>query len=100
MRYLRDLPLLRAGFAKIDPKHYPEMIKKVEDAATGTEGDPIANAAWAAYIREYGIDDPRPLSTLAAYDLKEAMARAPLPRWALSLLTKQDFTQIKEVKKQ
>lgn len=92
MRYVRDLPLNRAAFAKIDPKHYPEML-----AAAEKEPDPMAAAAWAAFTREYVTDGPE-LTTLTVRDLNAVTARGPLPRWALSLLTPADFKHMKVVK--
>lgn len=96
MRYLRDLPALRAQFSKIDPKKYPELIKNAEPDA---EPDPLQGAAWAAFTREYVTDGPE-LTTLTALDVGLAMRRGPLPRWALSLLTPTDFKHIKEVMKE
>jgi len=94
VRYLRDLPALRAAFSKIDPKKYGELIQKADE---GGEGDPLAAQAFAAFTREYVTDGPE-LTTLTVCDLNAVSARGPLPRWALSLLTPADFKHMKAVK--
>jgi len=96
VRYLRDLPALKAQFAKIGPQGWAAMVQG------SAPPDPHHDEAWAMFLRPYDLPEFRApqLHSAAARDLAAADLAGRVPRWVLSLLEPEELKHIEEVKKQ
>ena len=95
MRYLRDLPHLKRGFAELGPKGWRDLIKgkRSKHAALIAE-------AWPKYLADYELSradvetDAPIIPADAAADYMAAHAAGRVPAWVMGMALTSEIQEV------